>query len=133
MRICAITQLGVVIIVLLAAATQFSRAAEAQLAQGATVRVGDLVCTLTKVDALPYVDSDYSRRFKFDAADNPKLIELRERYHLAEVVAPGKDEFDRQVLLLDWVNHHFKKFGRPTSEAKGALDILAANDAGNTF
>jgi hypothetical protein len=132
MRISLIAQLGVVI-VLLAAAAQFSRADKGPIAQGVSVRVGKLDCTLTKVDALPYVESDYSRRFKFDAADNPKLTELRERYHLAEVVAPGKDEFDRQVLLLDWVNHHFKKFGRPTSEAKGALDILAANDAGNTF
>jgi hypothetical protein len=132
MRIGSIRQLGIVII-LLATATQFSRADEAALAQGATVRVGGLVCTLTKLDALPFVDSEYSKRFKFEVTDNPRLTELRERYHLAEVVAPGKDEFDRQVLLLDWVNHQFKKFGRPTSEAKGALDILAANESGDTF
>jgi hypothetical protein len=119
--------------ILLAAVIQRSGAAEVPLGKGDTVRVGGLACTLTKLDALPYVDSEYSQRFKFDAADNPKLADLRERYHLAEVVAPGKDEFDRQLLLLDWVNHTFKKFGRPTSEAKGALDILAANDAGNTF
>jgi hypothetical protein len=108
-------------------------AGEAALNPGTTVRLGDRVCTLTKLDTLPYVDSEYSRRFKFDAADNPKLKELRETYHLAEVVAAGKDEFDRQVLLLDWVNRRFKSFGRPTSQARGALDILAANDAGNTF
>src|SRR4051794_13004656 len=108
MRIRFTTHLGVVVS-LLAAAAQCSRADEASLAQGATVRVGSLVCTLTKIESLSYVDSEYSRRFKFDVADNPKLAELRERYHLAEVVAPGKDEFDRQVLLLDWVNHQFKK------------------------
>jgi hypothetical protein len=128
-----IKSLGVAVVMLLAAVAQLCRADEAALTRGATVRVGGLVCKLTKVDALPYVESEYSRRFKFDAADNPKLAELRERYHLAEVVAAGKDEFDRQVLLLDWVNHQFKKFGRPTSDAKGALDILAANEAGNTF
>jgi hypothetical protein len=49
------------------------------------------------------------------------------------VVAPGRDEFDRQVLLLDWVNHRFRKFGKPSSPARGALDILEANDAGNSF
>jgi hypothetical protein len=49
------------------------------------------------------------------------------------VVAGGKDEFERQVLLLDWVHNQFRKFGRPTSDARGALDILAANSAGHTF
>jgi hypothetical protein len=89
--------------------------------------------TLTHLDDLPYVQSEYTRRFKFDSADNPKLKELREHYKLDAVIASGKDEFDQQLLLLDWVNHQFKKFGKPTSDAHGALDILAANQAGNTF
>jgi len=103
------------------------------LQTGAEITLGGHKAVLTRLDDLPYVESEYTKRFKFDSADNPKLKELRERYHLKEVVASGKDEFDRQVLLLDWVNHRFKKFGKPTSEARGALDILAANDAGNTF
>lgn len=37
------------------------------------------------------------------------------------------------MLLLDWVNHRFQKFGKPSSSAKGALDILDAIDAGNSF
>ena len=73
--------------------------------------------TITRYDALPYFDSDYTRRFRFDAHDNPKLKSLRERYQLDAVVAPGRDEFDRQVLLLDWVHRRFNKFGRPTSPA----------------
>ena len=109
------------------------RAAEKPLAQGESVRLGDTVATVTKLEGLPYVDSEYSRRFKFDNWDNPKLKQLRDRYHLEEVVAPGKDEFSRQVLLLDWVNRKFHKFGKPSSPATGALDILAANDAGHTF
>lgn len=52
---------------------------------------------LTKLDTLPYVESNYTKRFKFDAYDNPKLKTLREKYRLDEVVAPGKDEFDRQA------------------------------------
>ena len=87
----------------------------------------------SRVDALPYVESDYTRRFKFESFDNPKLKTLRETYRLDEVVAPGKDEFDRQLLLLDWVNHRFRKFGKPSSPARGALDILEANDAGHAF
>jgi hypothetical protein len=37
------------------------------------------------------------------------------------------------VLLLDWVNHRFQSFGRPNSEARGALEILKAIDDGKTF
>lgn len=106
---------------------------EQPLVQGAAFAVDGRKATLTRLDTLPYVDSDYTRRFKFDAFDNPKLKALRERYRLDEVVAPGRDEFERQLLLLDWANHQLRKFGKPTSPARGALDILAANEAGNTF
>jgi hypothetical protein len=95
--------------------------------------LGGRRAVVTRLDALPYVESDYTRRFTFDSADNPKLKSLREKYRLDEVVAPGKDEFDRQILLLDWVNRRFAKFGRPSSAARGALDILQAIDDGHTF
>src|SRR5436190_10534170 len=107
--------------------------ADKPLQQGDSVTLAGRTVTVTKLDALPYVESDFTRRFKFDSADNPKLKELRDRYKLDDVVAPGKDEFDRQVLLLDWANHQLKKFGRPTSKARGALEILQANDEGHTF
>jgi hypothetical protein len=79
------------------------------------------------------VDSEYSRRFHFDTFENPKLRELRERYHLDEVVAPGRDEFDRQVLLMDWTHRQFQKFGQPSAKVRGALEILDAVGKGNTF
>jgi hypothetical protein len=88
---------------------------------------------VAKLDALPFIDNDYTRRFHFDSYDNPKLQELRRRYKLDEVVAPGRDEFERQILLLDWANHRFKRFGRPDSKARGALEILKAIDEGHTF
>ena len=78
------------------------------LANGTTVALGGYSATVKKVDGLPYVESEFTRRFKFDHADNPKLLELRQRYQLDAVVAPGQDEFDRQVLLLDWVHHRFE-------------------------
>ena len=71
-----------------------------------------------KIDAPPYVESEFTRRFTFDSFDNPKLKELREKYNLDEVVAPGKDEFDRQVFLLDWTHRQFKKFGRPSANPR---------------
>ncbi len=89
--------------------------------------------TVRKVDVVPYVESEFTRRFRFDSAGNPKLNELRQRYRLDAVVVRGQDEFDRQVLLLDWFHHRFKKFGRPSVEARGALEILQAIDEGHTF
>src|SRR3954468_20566508 len=78
---------------------------DSPLKQGDAVTLGGRRYVLTKLDTLPYVENDYSKRFTFDRYDNPKLKDLREQYHLDEVVAGGKDELDRQVLLLDWVNH----------------------------
>lgn len=105
----------------------------AALQQGDSIDLSGHRAVLTKLDSLPYVDSQYTKRFKFDSFDNPKLKELRETYHLDEVIAPGKDEFEKQVRLVDWVNHRFKKFGKPSAPAHGALEILPAIDAGNSF
>ncbi len=99
----------------------------------ATLNLNDRTAKVTKLDALPYVESDYAKRFRFDSSSNPKLKELRERYNLDEVIAPGKDEFDRQVLLLDWTHRQFKKFGRPSKKASGALEVLQAIDEGHSF
>lgn len=103
------------------------------LKEGTIIPLGGHSVTVRRVDALPYVESEFTRRFRFDSADNPKLHELRQRYQLDAVVAHGEDEFDRQVLLLDWVHHRFKKFGRPSAEARGALEILRALDEGHAF
>jgi hypothetical protein len=103
------------------------------LRPGDSFTLGGKAFVVQRFDAVPYVENDYSKRFRFESFDNPKLRSLREKYRLDEVVAPGKDEFERQLLLLDWVNHRFKKFGKPSSEARGALDILEANDAGHAF
>ena len=123
---------AVCLFVVLLLGSSYARAADTELRLSGGRRCGIAArrCEITRLDTLPYVESDYTKRFHFDAYDNPKLKELRERYQLDEVVAPGKDEFERQVLLLDWVNHRFKKFGKPTSAARRALDILEANDAG---
>src|SRR5688500_17924059 len=84
-----------------------SPAAETPIREGETVRVGSAAYRIARLDDLPYVQSEYTRRYAFDSYDNAKLKELRERYRLDEVVAAGKDEFEKQLLLLDWVNHRF--------------------------
>ena len=123
-------RIALVVALLLLVGQHFSHGA---LQAGDPFTLGNRTFVVEKIDALPYVDTDYSKRFHFDTHDNPKLAALRGRYRLDEVVAPGRDEFDRQVLLLHWVNHRFRKFGKPSSPARGALEILEANDAGHSF
>src|SRR4051812_37706598 len=103
-----------------------SRAAEGPWLPGRSTQVAGKTATLTKLETLPFVESEYTQRFTFDTYENPKLKDLRERYRLDDVVAPGKDEFDRQVLLNDWVHRQFKKFGKPSTKTQGALEILRA-------
>ena len=95
--------------------------------------LGGKTASVTKIDGPPFVQSEYTKRFKFDSADNPKLKALRETYRLDEVIAPGKDEFEKQVLLNDWVHRRFKKFGQPSTKARGALEVLKGIDEGQTF
>jgi hypothetical protein len=105
----------------------------AALQPGASVRLAGRSATVIKLDALPFVQNEYTARFRFDSAANPKLKELRERYELQTVVAPGRDELEKQTLLLDWVHHQFKKFGPASKDVKGALEILQAIQDGHTF
>lgn len=35
--------------------------------------------------------------------DHPKLLELKEKYKLDEIVSSGKTEFEKQILLMEWV------------------------------
>src|SRR5882672_4592159 len=117
----------------LMALTVAAQAMAAPLGEGSSLNIGGRDVKIAKMEMLPVMENDFSRRFKWDSCDNPKLKELREKYHFDEVVAPGKDEFEKQLLLLDWVNHRFKKFGKPSSPARGASDILEAIDQGHTF
>jgi hypothetical protein len=122
------TPIALVVVVLLGG-TAFAQ----DLKEGSVLEAGGIKAVIKTLDALPYVDSDYTRRFKFDSFENPKLKELREKYKLDEVVAGGKDEFDKQVLLLNWTHFRFKKFGSPTANPKGALEILKGVEEGQTF
>lgn len=67
----------------------------------------------------------------FDYGD-PLLAELKRRYRLEEVVAPGGDEWTRQLLLKDWVAGRITN-GAPTVEARNALEILELSAQGKKF
>lgn len=103
------------------------------LAEGEAVEVREGTATLRRLETLPCVESEYARRYRFDAWENPKLKDLRERYRLPEVVAAGRDELDRQVLLMDWTHRQFRRFGQPSRKVRGALEILDAIGEGHAF
>jgi hypothetical protein len=103
------------------------------LQTGAVVELNGRTATIRRLETLPYVENAYSTRFRYDSSENPKLKELRQRYRLNEVAAPGKDEFERQVLLMDWTHRQFKKFGPPSTNCHGALAILNAVREGHMF
>src|SRR3954470_9938805 len=96
-------------------------------------QVGSHTAVVKSIDSLPLIKNEFSSRFKFDSFANPKLKQLRDHYKLDEVIAPATNEFDQQILLLDWTHRQFKKFGRPSCDAKGAIEILKAIDQGHTF
>ncbi len=80
------------------------------------------------------IKSKFSKRFKYESFDNPKLKELRTKYKLEEVIKSGKTEYERMCLLEDWVFHYFKKFDQPTKATSNALEILKmVEDGGSAF
>ena len=100
---------------------------------GEVVALGGRKVTVREVDITAVVRNTFSERFTYDRYDNVKLRTLREREKLEEVIAGGKDEFDKQVRLMDWVHNRFKLFGTPSSRPTGALEIFDAVDKGGRF
>ena len=68
------------------------------------------------------IESKYS--FSYESYDEPKLVELRRRYKLDEVVRDAKSEFEKFVLLRDWVKSRWAH-GWDESKATDTLDGLA--------
>lgn len=108
-------------------------AATAPLLLNTPATIGDATVTLTNLECLPYIENEYTRRFIFDSAANPKLRQLRNLYTAEDIKGIKADEFGRQRELLHWVHDRFKKFGRPSTPAHGALEILKGIDDGHTF
>jgi hypothetical protein len=101
---------------------------------GGTIRLGARTATVQRMDVLPYVESNYTERFVFDTYENPKLTLLRTKHGLAEVVAPGKDEFEKQLLLMSWVRKQIPG-GDPKGlgDMRNALEILDLSKKGQRF
>jgi len=102
--------------------------------EGETVTLGGRKVTIRKLDILPYVENACTKVFTWEKSDLPELKELREKYKLDEVVAPGKTEFEKQVLLMDWVFRQWK-FGhaRELVALRDPAKILEEAQKGHKF
>ena len=101
---------------------------------GDTVKLAGGEAVVRAMDVLPLVRNEFSDRFKFDCFGEKSLQTLRKQEKLDEVAAPGKTEFEKQVLLMDWAHKRIKHFGPPPENApEDALGILKGVDANQTF
>jgi hypothetical protein len=97
----------------------------ADLKVGGEFRLGALKATVRKLDVLPYVQNEYSSRFVYEQAENPQLAQIRQTYKLDEVIAPGKDELERQLLLMEWVYNQWDfGHGRERVDLRDPFEIL---------
>lgn len=72
-------------------------------------------------------------KYIWEKFDHPKLLELRETYKLDEVIVAGKTEFEKQLLLRNWV-HKTLPTGTPKDYSNlSALEILEDAKQGYTF
>lgn len=42
--------------------------------------------------------------FVWEDPNNHKVIQLREKFKLTEIISNGRNEFEKQLLLKEWVN-----------------------------
>jgi hypothetical protein len=86
-----------------------------------------------EVTRLDSPDLGFADQHRFDDWSGPKMKELRERYHLREVIAGKKTELERQMALLTWVHGRWSHDGWNDPSHDDALTILAEAEAGKHF
>lgn len=68
-----------------------------------------------------------SMPFEYEDPSHPRMVALREKYKLDDVVAPGKTELEKLVLLRDWVGRQWRfKSPSPNYPAWDADEIMTA-------
>jgi hypothetical protein len=87
------------------------------LRQGDVLDLGGRTIAVRALDTLPCVENKITQRYVFDRYGDPKLDELRVKCRLDDVVATGRTEFERQLLLMEWVNQQIE-YGDPTEVGK---------------
>ena len=95
-----------------------------ELRQGDAVVINGRKCVINLLDTLPFVDNAYTRSMVWQKPE-PRLQQLRDELRLDGRIAPGKDEFDRQLHLMESVCRQWQ-YGDPREHGSlyNALDIL---------
>src|ERR1035441_3704248 len=89
------------------------------------IQLAGRTATIREIDALPYVQSEYTRLFRFDPFTNPKLGELRQHYQLDAAVAPGC--FSAFAFLVAMVlSTHSSAVFRSAARAAGSSHWISA-------
>lgn len=70
--------------------------------------------------------------FEFESFDRPELKSLEEKYQLKQVIASGNDEFEKQIILKNWVNHVLPHGNNPKNY-RDSLEILADTKNGQFY
>ncbi|MEA2062704.1 MAG: hypothetical protein U9P14_03305 [Gemmatimonadota bacterium] len=91
---------------------------------------GGMKITCLGLDNQQVVRSGYP--FFYEKYENSDLQRLRKLYSLDEVIAPGRNEFEKILLLNEWLVEHVP-FGRPAPIAPQALHVLEHGLTGQTF
>ena len=73
------------------------------LKEGQSFLLGRRKATVLTIDSLPYIENRFTKGAVWANYDDPMLKKLRETYKLDEVVAPGKNEYEKQTLLMKWI------------------------------
>ncbi len=86
--------------------------------------------TCVGLDNTPIVKSRYP--FFYAKYEDPELARLRRTFRLDEVVAPGRNEFEKILLLNEWLVEHVP-FGSPPPIRPNAFHVLGHGLNGQTF
>ncbi|MEW5995282.1 MAG: transglutaminase domain-containing protein, partial [Candidatus Zixiibacteriota bacterium] len=72
-------------------------------------------------------------RYRWDDFDNSLLDSLRNTYQLLAIIEPGATEFEKMLLMLDWVSSRWQHSGANACKDLNALAILEAAEKGGQF
>ncbi|PIU03691.1 hypothetical protein COT44_01840 [Candidatus Shapirobacteria bacterium CG08_land_8_20_14_0_20_39_18] len=72
-------------------------------------------------------------KYIWEDFENENLKTLRDEYKLEQVVESGKDEYEKQLLLKNWVNKKLSLGYNPKKEYQNALEILEDSQRGEFY
>jgi hypothetical protein len=61
--------------------------------------------------------------YTWEKFDRPEAIQLRKEFNLEEVIAAGKTEFEKQLLLKDWVYRTLPHGNNPKFGHQNVIEI----------